>query len=171
MELPAEELAFKYHRIIKDLHEKWQISFDNYTITHNPIHMDYVKKIFLDVQRNGYIIEKEIESLYCEKDNLYLPDRFVEGVCPHCEYENARGDQCDKCQRLLIPLELKQPRCAICDSPPKIQTTKHWYLDFPKLQERLKRLIDENEIIPQNARQMCLNSIAEGLPERSITEI
>jgi len=85
--VPAEELAFKYHKIIKDLHEKWQISFDNYTITHNPTHIEYVQNMYLDIQKNGYVNEKEIESLYCESDNLPLPDRFVEGTCPNCKDE------------------------------------------------------------------------------------
>ena len=102
--VPAEELAFKYHKITKELHEKWQISFDNYTITHNPTHIDFVQKMYLDIQKNGYILEKEIESLYCKNDVLWLPDRFVEGTCPHCKYEDARGDQCDNCQKLLTPL-------------------------------------------------------------------
>ena len=169
--VPAEELAFKYHKIIKDLHEKWQISFDNYTITHNPTHIEFVKKMYLDIQKNGYIIEKENESLYCENDNLFLPDRFVEGTCPNpnCKYEGARGDQCDKCQRLLTPLELVQPRCAICGRSPVVRKTKHWYFNIPKLQDRLKKLIEENAIIPPNARNMCLNSIEEGIPERAIT--
>jgi len=169
LKVPAEELAFKYHEIIKDLHEKWQISFDNYTITHNPTHIEFVKKIYLDVQKNGYVKEKDIESLYCENDNLFLPDRFVEGTCPSCKDEDARGDQCDKCQKLLTPLELIKPRCAICGNTPVIRDTRHWYLNLPKLQDRLKKLITENKIIPSNARQMCLNSIAEGLPERAIT--
>ncbi len=169
LNVPADELALKYHKIIKDLHEKWQISFDNYTITHNPIHIEFVQKMYLDIQNNGYINEKEIESLYCENDNLFLPDRFVEGTCPHCKDDGARGDQCDKCQRLLTPLELITPRCAVCGNVPIIRKTKHWYLDLPKLQDRLKKLIEQNEIIPSNARQMCLNSIAEGLPERAIT--
>jgi methionyl-tRNA synthetase len=167
--VPAKELALKNHSIIKDLFERWNISYDNYTITHNPTHIEFVQNFYLDVQKNGYIFEREIETLYCEHDDFYLPDRFVEGICPHCGDENARGDQCDKCQKLLTPLELKQPRCAICEKPPVIRTTKHWYLDFPKLQERLKKLIEENEIIPANARQMCVNSIEEGLPERAIT--
>lgn len=169
LNVPAEELAFKYHYIIKDLHEKWQISFDNYTITHNPIHIDFVQKMYLDIQKNGYINEKEIETLYCEYDDLFLPDRFVEGICPHCDFEDARGDQCDNCQKLLTPLELINPRCAVCGNAPTIKKTKHWYLDLPKLQDQLKKLIEENDIIPVNARQMCLNSIAEGLPERAIT--
>ncbi|MFW9988122.1 MAG: methionine--tRNA ligase [Candidatus Odinarchaeota archaeon] len=169
LKVSAEELAFKYHNIIKDLHEKWQISFDNYTITHNPTHIEFVQKMYLDIQKNGYIIEKEIESLYCENDDLFLPDRFVEGTCPHCNFEDARGDQCDNCQKLLTPLELIKPRCAICGNTPSIKKTKHWYLNLPILQTRLRDFIEKNEIIPTNARQMCLNSIDEGLPKRAIT--
>ena len=169
LNVPAEELAFKNHKIIKDLHEKWMISFDNYTITHNPTHIEYVQKIFLDIQKNGYINEKEIESLYCEKDDLFLPDRFVEGTCPHCKKDRARGDQCDFCQKLLTPLDLIEPKCAICGNTPVIRKTKHWYLELPKLQNQLKKLIEENDILPSNARKMCLNSIEEGLPERAIT--
>ena len=169
LNVPAEELAMKYHKIIKDLHERWQISFDNYTITHNPTHIEFVKKMYLDIQKNGYVIEKEIESLFCGNDNMFLPDRFVEGTCPHCKDDGARGDQCDKCQKILTPIELISPRCAICGNTPVIRKTKHWYLDLPKLQDQLNKLIDENEIIPPNARKMCLNSIAEGLPERAIT--
>jgi len=165
----VEELATRNHEITKNLFKEWKISYDNYTITHNPTHIKFVQEFYLDVQRNGYVLEKEIESLYCEKDNLYLPDRFVEGICPHCGFEEARGDQCDNCQKLLTPLELKKPRCVICNNTPEIKQTKHWYLNFPKLQDRLKKLIEDNKIIPQNARQMCLNSIAEGLPERAIT--
>jgi len=165
----VEELATKNHNKIKKLHKKWKISFDNYTQTHNPIHIEFVQKFYLDVQKNGYILVKEIESLYCENDDLFLPDRFVEGVCPHCEAEKARGDQCDNCQKLLTPLELKEPYCSICGAKPIIRKTKHWYLDLPKLQSQLKKLIDENKIIPPNARLMCLNSINEGLPQRAIT--
>lgn len=167
--VPTKDLAIKNHNIIKELFEKWQISYDNYTITHNPTHIDFVQKFYLDVQRNGYVFEKELETLYCKNDKFFLPDRFVEGVCPHCGDENARGDQCDKCQKLLTPLELKKPRCAICGNTPVLRKTKHWYLDLPKLQDQLKNLINQNKIIPQNARQMCLNSLAEGIPERAIT--
>ncbi|MFX0070415.1 MAG: methionine--tRNA ligase [Candidatus Hermodarchaeota archaeon] len=167
--IPAEELAMKNHAIIKKLFEKWNISYDNYTQTHNPTHIEFVQKFYLDIQKNGYIFEKEIKSPYCEHDNLYLPDRFVEGICPHCKDDRARGDQCDACQKLLTPLELIDPKCAICGKTPEIRKTTHWYMDFPKLQDRLATLIKNNKIIPPNARQVCLNSIAEGLPERAIT--
>ncbi|MHA1150179.1 MAG: methionine--tRNA ligase [Promethearchaeota archaeon] len=166
----AEELAMKNHEKIKELFERWKISYDNYTITHNPIHIEFVQDFYLNVQKNGYIFEREdIEILYCTSCKLPLPDRFVEGICPYCGYENARGDQCDKCQKLLTPPELKEPRCKICGKRPNVRKTKHWFMDFPKLQDRLKKLIDKNTIIPPNARTMCLNSIADGLPERAIT--
>ncbi len=167
--MSAQELASKNHTRIKDLFKKWQISYDNYTITHNPTHIEFVRNFYMDIQKNGYIFEKELESLYCEHDKLFLPDRFVEGICPHCEAENARGDQCDKCQKLLTPLELKRARCVICDNPPVLRKTKHWYLDLPKLQDKLDSFIKKNQLIPQNARQMCLNSISEGIPQRAIT--
>jgi methionyl-tRNA synthetase len=169
LNIPTEDLAIKNHKTIKKLFEEWNISYDNYTITHNPIHIKFVQDFYLDVQKNGYIFEREIESLYCNNDGLYLPDRFVEGTCPFCKFEDARGDQCDSCQKLLTPLDLIKPRCAICGNSPIIKKTKHWYMDFPKLQDQLSNFIDENKIIPPNARQMCLNSISEGLPERAIT--
>ncbi|MFX1497690.1 MAG: methionine--tRNA ligase [Promethearchaeota archaeon] len=167
--IPVEDLAHINHQQIKELHEKWNISFDNYTQTHNPTHIEFVQNFYLDVQKNGFISEKEIESLYCENDKLFLPDRFVEGICPHCGADKARGDQCDNCQKLLTPLELKEPYCSICGEKPVIRKTKHWYMDFPKLQHELKVFIEKNKIIPSNARLMCLNSIGEGLPERAIT--
>jgi len=167
--ISTKDLALKNHEIIKDLYKKWNLSYDNYTITNNPTHIEFVQNFYLDIQKNGFIFEKEIECFYCEKDGLYLPDRFVEGTCPHCVFEDARGDQCDNCQKLLTPLELNKPRCAICGSPPVIKKTKHWYFDFPKMQNELAKFIDTNELIPQNARQMCLNSISEGIPERAIT--
>ncbi|MFO7797363.1 MAG: methionine--tRNA ligase [Promethearchaeia archaeon] len=165
----TKELAMKNHSLIKNLFKSWKISYDNYTQTHNPVHINFVQNLLMDIQQNGYIFEKEIKSLYCANDDLFLPDRFVEGICPHCAYEDARGDQCDNCQKLLTPLELKEPRCAICGHTPEVKSTKHWYMDFPKLQSELAELIEENDIIPQNAYQVCLNSIKEGLPERAIT--
>lgn len=167
--ISSEELAMKNHRKVKDLFKKWRISYDNYTHTHNDTHMSFVQDFYREVKKNGFVSEKEIESLYCKEDQLYLPDRFVEGVCPNCGYEDARGDQCDKCQKILTPLELKKPRCAICGNTPIIKETKHWYLDLPKLEDKIKTFIEKNTLLPQNARNASLNSINEDLPERSIT--
>ncbi|MCK4280481.1 MAG: methionine--tRNA ligase, partial [Candidatus Lokiarchaeota archaeon] len=166
-----EKLAIKNHNLIKDLLEKWQISFDNYTDTHNPIHMKFVQDFYLEIQKNGYIFEKETDEFYCENDNLFLPDRFIVGTCPHCGFDAARGDQCDSpdCGKLLTPIELIEPRCNICGQKPIIKKTKHWYFDLPKLEKELEKFIIENKIIPANARTSCLNSIKRGIPQRAIT--
>ncbi|TXT61731.1 MAG: Methionine--tRNA ligase [Promethearchaeota archaeon] len=167
--MSSEELAMRNHKKVKELFKKWKISYDNYTHTHNETHIEFIQNFYRDLERNDYVSEKEIESLYCKEDKLYLPDRFVEGICPHCGYEDARGDQCDKCQKILTPLELKEPRCAICGNTPTIKRTKHWYLNLPKLEDKIREFIEKNTILPQNARNSSLNSIEEGLPERSIT--
>ncbi len=169
--ITPDELTKKNHQIIKDLFEKWQISYDNYTQTHNPIHIKFVQEFYLEIQKNGFIFEKEIESFYCQHDSFFLPDRFIVGTCPYCGFEGARGDQCDSpaCGKLLEPTELIRPRCNICGNEPILKKTNHWYLDFPKLENELEKFVKDNEIIPANARSACLNSIKEGLPERAIT--
>jgi methionyl-tRNA synthetase len=98
-----------------------------------------------------------------------LPDRFVEGHCPHCDYEHARGDQCDRCGRLLEPALLSQPYCIICHDTPVVKKTKHWYIDLSKFADPLCRFIEENKQIPSNAKNFSLNWIREGLKPRAVT--
>ncbi len=163
------KLADEMHERVKELFEKWEISFDIYTKTENPLHKEFVREFYMDVYRNGYIFESEIQMPYCPRDEMFLPDRFVEGICPYCGYERARGDQCDRCGRLLDPLMLIEPRCAICGSKPVIKTTKHWFFDLPKFEKKLLEYIEGNENLPDNARNMSLQMIREGLKPRSLT--
>jgi methionyl-tRNA synthetase len=123
----------------------------------------------MKVYNNGYIFEKETEMLYCEHDARFLPDRFVEGHCPYCDYEHARGDQCDRCGKLLEPVLLKEPYCIICHNPPVIRKTKHWYIDLSKFTEPLCKFLEENKQISANAKNFSLNWIKEGLKPRAVT--
>ena len=109
--LSCEDLIKRNHTYIKKLFEKWQISYDNYTETHNPTHIEFVKEFFLQVEKNGYIFVKEEDVLFCKNCKLYLPDRFIEGTCPFCHFESARGDQCDNCGHLLTPTQLIDYHC------------------------------------------------------------
>ncbi|MHA1729930.1 MAG: methionine--tRNA ligase, partial [Promethearchaeota archaeon] len=154
------------------------ISYDNYTHTHNPTHIKFVQEFYSNIQKNGFVVEKEHEAYYCPEDNFFLPDRFIEGTCPYCNEPGARGDQCDNpaCGKVLEPEQLIDPHCKICMlkdenkiTVPIKKKTKHWYLDFPKIQEKIKDFINKNKIIPPNSRTMCLNSIEKGIPQRSIT--
>lgn len=162
-------LADEMHEKVKCLFEKWRISFDNYSKTDSEHHRRFVQDFYKKVYERGYIFDEVVQMLYCPKDSIFLPDRFVEGTCPYCGYEKARGDQCDSCGRLLDPLLLKDPRCVICNSVPVVKETRHWFFNLPKLEKELADYIRNNGNLPDNARNMSLQMLKEGLRPRSLT--
>jgi methionyl-tRNA synthetase len=167
--IPPKQLTDKIHAKVVELFKEWGFSFDNYTRTENPVHIEFVQNHHRKIYNNGYVFTQETEMLYCEKCKRFLPDRFVEGKCPYCGYEPARGDQCDACGRLLEPTLLIEPYCAICKSKPVVKTTKQWYFDLPKFSEKLDEYISNNKQFPINARNFSLNLIKEGLKPRAMT--
>jgi methionyl-tRNA synthetase len=167
--ISPKELTDRNHEIVSALFRKWAISFDNYTRTESPIHKEFVRDLMLKIERNGYIFIKEDELPFCPKCQRFLPDRFIEGKCPHCGYERARGDQCEQCGRLLEPARLVEPRCAICGASPVIKKVKHWYFDMPKFEDKLLAYIEGNRQLSDNARNFSLNLLREGLKPRPIT--
>jgi methionyl-tRNA synthetase len=167
--ISPKQLTDKIHAKVVELFKKWGFSFDNYTRTENPIHKEFVQAHHMKIYNNGYIFTQETEMLYCEKCSRFLPDRFVEGKCPYCGYETARGDQCDACSRLLEPTFLIEPYCTICKSKPIVKKTKQWYFDLPKFSEKLTDYINNNKELPVNARNFSLNLIKEGLKPRAMT--
>ena len=167
--ISPKELTDRNHKIVSELFKRWAISFDNYTRTESPVHKEFVRDLMLKIERNGYVFTKEDELPYCPKCQRFLPDRFVEGKCPYCGYERARGDQCEQCGRLLEPTRLLEPHCAICGSTPTIRTVKHWYFDMPKFTDKLLAYIEGNRQLPDNARNFSLNLLKEGLRPRPIT--
>ena len=167
--ISPKELTDRNHAKVAELFRRWETSFDNYTSTESPVHKEFVQQHLMKIYRNGFIFEKETEMLYCEHDLRFLPDRFVEGHCPFCDYEHARGDQCDRCGRLLEPTSLIMPYCIICHNPPVIRKTKHWYIDLSKFAEPLTKFLEENKQISSNAKNFSLNWIKEGLKPRAVT--
>lgn len=164
-----KELTDKNHAKIVKLLKSWEISFDNYTRTENPVHKEFVRKALTEIYNNGYIFAQETEMLYCEKCNRFLPDRYVEGKCPYCGYERARGDQCENCGRLLETTLLIEPYCAICRSKPVIRKTRHWYFDLPKLSGQIGEYLSKNTQLASNTKNFSLSLIKEGLKPRAIT--
>jgi methionyl-tRNA synthetase len=157
------------HARVAELFHLWGASFDNYTSTESEVHKAFVQKTLLEIQRNGYIFAQDTEMLYCEHDQRFLPDRFVEGKCPYCGCEKARGDQCDICGKLLEPTALVEPYCVICKSKPIVKTTRHWYIDLTKLSEPLTEYLKNNPHLPTNVKNFSLNWIKEGLKPRAVT--
>ncbi|MFQ5950967.1 MAG: methionine--tRNA ligase [Candidatus Geothermarchaeales archaeon] len=167
--ISPEELASANHERVVKVLEGFGISTDNYTRTHNPIHMKFVQEFYRKVYDNGHIAEKPEEQFYCKNDQIFLPDRFVKGTCPVCGYEDAEGDQCPSCGHLLTPTELREPTCSVCGITPRMTSTTQWYFDLPSFEEFLKRLLQQSETITENAKSSSLQMIKAGLRARSVT--
>ena len=164
-----KELTDRNHAKIVELFKKWGISFDNYTRTESQVHKEFVRDHLMKIYKNGYVFVQETEMLYCQNCSRFLPDRFVEGKCPYCGHEPARGDQCDACGRLLEPTLLLNPYCVICKGKPVTKKTKHWYFDLSKFSQKLRDYISRNKRLSSNARNFSLNFVKEGLKPRAVT--
>lgn len=167
--ISPKALTDRNHTKVAELFQRWNISFNNYTSTESPIHKEFVQKTLLEIEKNGYIFSQQTQMLYCEHDQRFLPDRFVEGKCPYCGCEKARGDQCDLCGKLLEPTLLVEPYCTICKTKPVVKTTRHWYIDLSKLEQPLTEYIENNKQLPVNVKSFSLNWIKEGLKPRAVT--
>jgi len=162
-------LTDKQHAAICELLRRYRIELDNYTRTESPVHIRFVQDFYRSIDENGYVFSKQVELTYCEKDELFLPDRFVLGTCPFCKSDGARGDQCENCGRVLDPIQLIEPRCALCGSMPTVRPTKHWFFDLPKFADALKTYLDSNPQLPDNARNFSYGWLEEGLKPRALT--
>ncbi len=166
------QLCDHYHAIHRDIYKWFNVSFDYFGRTSTEKQTEIVQAIFREVDEHGYITEREIEQLYCPKCGRFLADRFVEGKCPHCGSEGARGDQCDACQTLLEPTELIDPHCSVCGTTPEVRKTKHLYIDLPKALPLLKEWMEKASVDgfwAKNAIQLTNSWIRDGLRERCIT--
>ena len=133
---------------------------------------EIAQDIFLKLHNKGYLEEKTTEQLYCEHHKSFLADRFVEGTCPKCDYEDARGDQCDKCGNLLDPLELINPRCKVDGNTPVVKESTHIYLKLNDLEEPLKEWVLDSSAKgawSRNSKNITDSWIKRGLEPRCIT--
>jgi methionyl-tRNA synthetase len=170
--ITPRELCDRYYAIHNDIYRWFGIAFDRFGRTSTPVHTEVTQGIFRELDAAGFIIEHEIEQLYCKSCGRFLADRYVIGVCPHCGSVNARGDQCEDCGKLLDPTELLEPKCSICGSVPLMEKTKHLYINLPLIRERLEEWLKTasiNGFWANNAIQMSQAWIRDGLRERAIT--
>lgn len=166
------ELCDKYHEIHKEIYKWFNIDFDYFGRTSTEKQTEIVQHIFNEVDKNGYITEKEMSQLYCPHCKRFLADRFVTGECPHCHSEGAKGDQCDKCGKLLNPTELINPKCSVCSTEPELRKTKNLFLNLPKALPLLNAWIEKASkegFWAKNAVQITSSWIRDGLQERCIT--
>lgn len=165
---PAEVVE-RYHAEFLTTWERLGIGFDLFTHTNTENHQRVVHDIFTALREQGYIYTDNMLLAYCGGCRRFLPDRYVEGVCPHCAYERARGDQCDQCGRTLDPQELYQARCILCGGGPEFRESEHFFLKLSAFQERLLEWIRGQEHWRANVSHQTRSFLESGLKDRAIT--
>lgn len=166
-----EKIANHYHDEFIACFTKLGFTYDLYSRTDAVHHHKSVQEIFLKLLENGYLYKKSIEQAYCEIDKQFLPDRFVEGICPSCG-SKARGDQCDNCSEILDPLDLIEKRCKICGNEPVIKETEHFYFSFSHFQEQLEAFVGKakkDNRWRENAIALTTRYLREGIQDRAVT--
>ncbi|KAI9841700.1 MAG: putative methionine--tRNA ligase, cytoplasmic protein rar1 [Sclerophora amabilis] len=167
-----KELCDKYHVLHADVYKWFEIGFDYFGRTTTHEQTEIAQDIFLKLHKNGYLEEKTTRQPYCEQHSSFLADRFVEGQCPRCSYEDARGDQCDKCGNLLDPFDLINPRCKIDGAAPISRDTMHIHLLLDKLQPAIEAWSSKSSEVgawSRNGRIITESWLKEGLKDRGIT--
>ncbi|CUT02962.1 methionine--tRNA ligase [Candidatus Kryptobacter tengchongensis] len=167
--ISPQQVVDKYHYMNKESFEKFGMSFDNYSRTSLPIHHQTAQEFFLELYKKGVLKEKTTKQLYCEKDKMFLADRYVEGICPVCGSPGARGDQCEKCGSWLEQTDLIEPKCKICGTTPVIKDTSHWYLPLGDFQKRLEDWMSTKTDWKENVKQYVYSWFKEGLQDRAVT--
>ncbi|OGJ90675.1 MAG: methionine--tRNA ligase [Candidatus Raymondbacteria bacterium RifOxyC12_full_50_8] len=175
--LAAEKRAIAPKVFVDEVHAHMEatfaalgISFDNFSGTARPAHYETTIEFFLDLDKKGFLEKKSIVQLYCGSCNRFLPDRYVEGVCPRCSAAGARGDQCEACGSDLDQTELVNPYCKICGAIPVMRETSHWFLKLSDFEGRLREWLESKRVAwKENVVNFCNGLLAKGLPDRAIT--
>ncbi|XP_022109155.1 methionine--tRNA ligase, cytoplasmic-like isoform X2 [Acanthaster planci] len=170
--LTPQQICDKYYRIHYDVYTWFSIDFDYFGRTTTKQQTEIAQDIFLRLHQRGFLLKDTVEQLLCVKCNRFLADRFVEGTCPLCYYPDARGDQCDKCGKLINATELKKPRCKVCKKSPIIKNSEHLFLDLPKLQPQVQAYFERVAAAGDwtaNAKYVTSSWLRDGLKPRCIT--
>ncbi len=163
-----EEVVSRYHRLQDEAFRGLEIAFDVFSGTSTcRFHKDLSHDFFETLRTRGDVEPRETQQYYCTRCRRFLPDRYVEGTCPHCGQSDARGDQCESCLRPLE--ELVDPHCKICRAAPERRPTRHWFFRLDRYAEPLRKWLAEKTHWRDNVRRFAENFIAQGLRPRSIT--
>jgi methionyl-tRNA synthetase len=167
----AKEIADRYHHEFQTCFQQLGFTYDCYTRTDSKHHHETVQQIFLELLDKGFIYKKKVKQTYCETCEQFLPDRYVEGICPNCG-EHARGDQCEHCSTILDPADLLEKTCKLCSNTPSLKDTEHFYFALSKFQKQLEAYVKDakqKETWRENAIQLTERYLKEGLQDRAVS--
>lgn len=161
----------RFHEGFIDLFQQLGLNYDLFTSTHTQNHQKVSQAMFLALKKNGYLYTESQMQWYAPSQSRFLPDRYVEGTCYICGYENARSDQCDKCGSLLEADKLIDPRSKVDGSTPELRATEHFYIDLARLQKQVVKFLKERDSYwrPNVMRQSLGQMVANDLHGRAIT--
>jgi len=164
-----QEIVDRYHAMIEKSFKAFGMSFDHYGRTSAKIHHQTSQDFFIELAEKNIFELKTEKQLFDPEANMFLADRFVRGTCPVCGYEDAYGDQCEKCGSSLSPSDLKNPRSVITNAKPILKETTHWYLPLEKFQPKLEEWIGNHPEWRPNVLGQIKSWFNEGLKNRAVT--
>ncbi len=168
MGITPREVVDTFHPEILGYWESLGISFDLFTTTMTQNHHRVTQDMFLRLLEAGYLHKKTTEQYFDPEAERFLPDRYVEGTCPHCGYAEARGDQCDNCGRTLDVTDLIEPRSKLSGAAPVRRETEHYFLDLPAFADPLRNWLESKTTWRKHVKNWALGMVDE-MPERAIT--
>ncbi len=166
--ITPEELVARYHAEHLADFTSFGIAFDNYHSTNSPENKDVSEEIYLSLKKNGNIVSRDIEQTYCPHDAMFLPDRFVRGVCPKCGADDQYGDSCDKCGAHYEPTALKEPRCSLCGTVPIKKSSRHLFFRVADYEETLRAYMETDALQPE-VKNFMATWLKDGLKEWDIS--
>ncbi|MGW1193578.1 methionine--tRNA ligase [Streptomyces sp. NPDC002559] len=169
--LTVAEFCTQAHDAQKAVYDGFELAFDHFGRSSSQQNVEITQHFARKLNENGFIEERAIRQVYSPVDGRFLPDRYVEGTCPHCGYDKARGDQCENCTRVLDPTDLINPRSAISGSTDlEVRETKHLFLLQSKLQHEVEEWIATvSGEWPHLSTSIARKWLTEGLNDRAIT--
>ncbi len=164
-----QDIINEYDPRVRELISLYNVSYDLFTSTVTQNHKEVTQEVFLNLLKNGFILKKTSDQYYSEEEKKFLPDRYVEGECPHCHAKEQRSDQCENCGRTLGLGELINPISKLTSSSVTLKETEHYFIDLPKLQSELKDYVDKSMGWRTWVKNETLGWLTEGLEQRAIT--
>jgi len=167
--ITPKQLVDRNHERIRDAFAGFGMSFDNFSQTSREIHTETSQAFFLDLHARGLLQQRTSEQFYSPTQGRFLADRYIEGTCPKCGSERARGDQCEACGSSLNADELIDPRSVLDNSPLEKRETVHWYLPLDEWQPALEQWLAGHADWKENVRNYCAGWFKDGLQPRAAT--